>query len=29
MHADPDLRAEREQAAERSRAHTDARVQVP
>jgi ArsR family transcriptional regulator len=29
MHADPALRSEREQAAERSRAHTDARVQAP
>jgi ArsR family transcriptional regulator len=29
MHADPALRSERELAAERSRAHTDARVQSP
>ena len=29
MHADPTLRAEREEAAQRSRTHTDARVQGP
>ena len=29
LHADPELRAEREEAAERSRAHTDHRMQVP
>ena len=29
MHADPELRGERELAAERSRAHTETRVQAP
>jgi len=29
LHSDPALRAEREEAAERSRAHTELRVQVP
>jgi ArsR family transcriptional regulator len=29
MHADPELRVEREQAVERSRTHTDLRVQAP